>query len=408
MADTTVIIHGWSDCSDSFVAVKQFLVANGVGNVETVYYADYESREDSITYDDVIDGLNDEFLRRGFIDSSGNAKAALNIIVHSTGGLVIRHWLWRYYLRDGRPLADCPVKRIVMLAPANFGSPLAQRGKSFLGELVKGRWKIGDLLEVGRQLLDGLELGSPYQWQLAHRDLLVPNPLFGADKIQLTILVGCQDYDGIRGWVNKPGTDGTVVISGTSIDSVKFMLDCCTPADEGDGYQPYQWFKTKAVSDFAWGVLQGLDHGEIVDDVRKPNGGTVGPILLQALTSKNAAAFKKLENDLVAMTDATYAATHKPVFQQFIVHAVDDQDVSIRDFTIEFGIRKAARADDGVLTTERLTKQEDDFSSQAQDLFAREFHPHSIDPSYRRFSWSRRRSARCSAPRQRRWAPTWC
>lgn len=38
----TVIIHGWSDCSDSLVDLKKFLVSNGMGDVRTIYYADYE------------------------------------------------------------------------------------------------------------------------------------------------------------------------------------------------------------------------------------------------------------------------------------------------------------------------------------------------------------------------------
>src|SRR5690606_23518735 len=194
MAQSTVILHGWSDCSESFVHMKSFLANAGVEPVSEIYYADYESREDHLTFDDVVDGLNDEFYRRGFIARDGKKKRDLNVIVHSTGGLVIRHWINEHYYRNGNRIADCPVKRIVMLAPANFGSPLAHRGKSFLGSLFKGRWKIGDLLEVGRNLLDGLELASPYQWELAHRDLLVDEPYFNREQIQLTILVGIDDY----------------------------------------------------------------------------------------------------------------------------------------------------------------------------------------------------------------------
>ncbi len=44
-------------------------------------------------------------------------------MVHSAGGPVIRHRIWRYYA--GR-IGECPVENLVMLAPANFGSPLVQ------------------------------------------------------------------------------------------------------------------------------------------------------------------------------------------------------------------------------------------------------------------------------------------
>src|SRR5690606_38581686 len=110
MPQSTVILHGWSDCSESFVAMKAFLARNGAGPVSEIYYADYESREDHLTFDDVIDGLNDEFYRRGFITRDGKKKRDLNVIVHSTGGLVIRHWIHQHYRRHGDRIADCPVK----------------------------------------------------------------------------------------------------------------------------------------------------------------------------------------------------------------------------------------------------------------------------------------------------------
>lgn len=197
MSTYTLIIHGWSDCSSSFVALKKQLQKHGVGDVDNILYGDYQSREDNITFNDVIDGLNDQMIEKGLISPDGKKIADLNIVVHSTGGLVIRHWIWRYY---SHRIDECPVKRILMLAPANFGSPLAHRGKSFLGRLVKGRWKVGDLLEVGRKLLDGLELASPYQWQLAHHDLFTDNTsYYNRNQIQLTILTGIEDYTGLRG-----------------------------------------------------------------------------------------------------------------------------------------------------------------------------------------------------------------
>jgi len=380
MAEATVIIHGWSDCSDSFVDMKSFLVRAGAGRVETVYYGDYESREDGITFDDVADGLNDEFLRLGFIDAEGRRQIDLNVIVHSTGGLVIRHWLWRYYLKDRYRPEDCPVRRLVMLAPANFGSPLAHRGKSFLGTLVKGRWKVGDLLEVGRGLLDGLELASPYQWRLAHRDLLVRRGLYGATRVQTTVLVGADDYAGLRRWVNKPGTDGTVVISGTSLDSVKLILDCCTPAAKRSRFAPYAWSETRPVSDVAFGVLRGLNHGSIVSSVAETEGGVVGPWLLRALQIEGAAGFRRLKRDLAAETRRTYRRDGRKPYQQFLVHAVDDQGQSIRDFTLDFFVASAG-ARDG----RGRSAAEEELSVKAARLMTAEFHTHSVDPSYRRF-----------------------
>src|SRR5436190_15229168 len=147
-----LIIHGWSDCSGSFVDMKRALVARRVAEADDIFFVDYESRDDSLTLPEISRALQNRLLQLRLIGPSPQDCPPLNIIVHSTGGLVVRHWLQTYYSER----AWCPVRRIVMLAPANFGSPLAHRGKSFLGSLVKGRWKVGDFLEVGQQILNDL------------------------------------------------------------------------------------------------------------------------------------------------------------------------------------------------------------------------------------------------------------
>ena len=51
----------------------------------------------------------------------GQLNGNFDLIVHSTGGLVARRWISMYY-RD----RSCPVRNLVTLAPANFGSQLAR------------------------------------------------------------------------------------------------------------------------------------------------------------------------------------------------------------------------------------------------------------------------------------------
>ena len=383
MTQSTVILHGWSDCSDSFKKMKAFLATRRVGPVSEIYYADYESREDHLTFDDVIDGLNDEFYRRGFITRAGKKKRDLNVIVHSTGGLVIRHWIHQYYRRGGDRIADCPVKRLVMLAPANFGSPLAHRGKSFLGSLFKGRWKIGDLLEVGRNLLEGLELASPYQWELAHRDLLVEESYFNSRQIQLTILVGIEDYSGLRGWVNKAGTDGTVVISGTTLDTVKLRLDFSKEKEPSQVYTPFEWEMSSTVADFGFGVLQNLNHGTIVEEVNSSGNSQVSQLAERALKTRSAAEFGNLCKDLEAITTKTYETTGKDRYQQFILHAVDEFGASIPDFTVEFLVLAADKTEHHT-APRRPNRAESQLSRDISGLMLEEIHPHSRDSSFRR------------------------
>ncbi len=383
MAEThTLIIHGWSDCSGSFVEMKKRFEENGIGTVDTILYADYESREDNITFNDVIDGLHRRLIEKELINPDGSAKFDLNIVIHSTGGLVVRHWIWRYYADR---IDECPVKRIVMLAPANFGSPLAHRGKSFLGRLVKGRWKIGDFLEVGRRLLDGLELASPYQWELAHRDLFSKEvSYYNKDQIQLTILTGIEDYSGIRGWVNKPGTDGTIVIAGSSIDSIKLKLDF------SDANTPCEWTQTSTAHDYAFGVLAGLDHGSIVSEFEKESGKLID-LTIEALKIDTPEKFESYKAKIHNITDLTYreyaGRTNNKYsrYQQFIIHAIDDHGAPVDDFTIEFYVYKASKADKNLVDERRyFNRKEEELSTRIHRELMREVHTHSKEKSYRR------------------------
>lgn len=382
MEDTTLLIHGWSDCSDSFKLLKQALIKKGISKVESIYYGDYESREDSITFDDVVDGFNDEMINWGFIKRNGGKKNNLNVIVHSTGGLVIRHWIWRYYYKNGDNIANCPVKRIVMLAPANFGSPLAHWGKSFLGSLLKGRWKVGDMFETGQNLLDGLELASPYQWQLAHRDCFIPKPYYNAQQIQLTIMVGVKDYQGISGWINKPGTDGTVVIAGTSVDSAKLRLDFSKPKNHSSGYKPKDWQITNPPDDFAFAVLENIDHGDILKQASQTES-QVNQFVVEALKTGEAADFSRLQDKLEKVTEQTYLKIKKPKYQQIVFHAMDDQDKPIKDFTIEFNIYQAEKVSRNIVLKETLSKKEIIHSDIVNRALTSEFHKNTKDSSYR-------------------------
>jgi pimeloyl-ACP methyl ester carboxylesterase len=387
--NATVLLHGWSDSSRSFAAMGRFLARHGVAPVESLLYADYESREDSITFSDIIDGLNDRFIERGIIDRRGRALREVNVVVHSTGGLVIRHWIWRYYRKHGDRIDECPVKKVVMLAPANFGSPLAHRGKSFLGSLLKGRRGFRDFLEVGRQILTGLELASPYQWILAEGDILTEDPYWLPERIQLTVLTGADEYPGLRGLVSKDGTDGTVVIAGTPLNTVKLTLDPRPDGEGPDSERAYRWSNMNNRLDAAFGVIVNTDHGSIVDAFAGRNAETapVCRFVLQALRARSAAEFRDLQAELRQATAAVYAQENgRKEYQQFLVRAVDDQGTLIEDYTLEFSVWKASKiAAGGHARRVPRSRAEEELSEEAGRLIGREFHRHSESPAYRRF-----------------------
>ncbi len=327
----TLIIHGWSDCSESFKGIKDMLVRNKIATKEDIYFVDYESREDDLDFDEISRALHNRLKQRQLIADNGDKIEDLNVVVHSTGGLVLRDWIRKYYKDDPE---KCPVRRVVMLAPANFGSPLAHRGKSFVGNLVKGRWKVGDFLEVGQQLLDGLELASPYQWNLAHHDLFGSHSPFSSDLIKCTVLVGGKDYEGLRGWINKPGTDGTVVIAGTHLNTTKLSIDYTQNRNGVAFKRPSVHQTTGAIQRSAFGVLAGLDHGSIVENAT--GKGLLTDLICKGLTLNDKEGFEELQNELAAVTEKTFDDSPAAPYQQFVFRCLDDDNSPVRDYNLEF------------------------------------------------------------------------
>lgn len=387
MEQRTVIIHGWSDVGASFQKLKLFLQSELQSIVDDIYFYDYESREDNVTYNDVAYGLHTQLIEQGLLNQDGSSNFELNIIVHSTGGLVIRHWLTSFYFKS--QTLQCPIKRIVMLAPANFGSPLAKAGKSFIGALAtakKDLLDMADFFETGQQILDGLELGSSFQWQLAHKDLLSAVNFYSPDTIQTTVLVGIEDYkDLMRSFVNKPGTDGTIVISGAPLDVVKFKLDFANAK--------YSWLSDQSISQIAFGVFPKVNHSSIVDSAATSKS-LVANAILTAFQTKTSADFEKLKLELAETTAQTYKKYPKiPKYEQFLVHAVDDFGLGLSDFTLEFFVAKKKDSDQSGADNKHiasidftdLTKAEQNYSKRAMQILCCEFETFTKDRSFRRF-----------------------
>lgn len=145
MPRSIVIVHGWSDDSKSFRRLAEQLEA-WFGSAPTqIRLADWISLQDDVTYADLAAALDRAWTAQGL----SRAPRTVDVVVHSTGALVLRDWLTRHF-----DPASAPVKRFLMLAPANFGSPLAHKGRSFIGRVLKG-WNrfVG---QTGTQVLKGL------------------------------------------------------------------------------------------------------------------------------------------------------------------------------------------------------------------------------------------------------------
>lgn len=211
-----VIIHGWSDTHVSFKRLaKQLLDDNVVGKATLLRLGDYVSLDDDVSFDDLAHALNRAWAEQKLPDT----PRSVDIVVHSTGALVLRHWMTTFHTP-----ASNPVHRLLMLAPANFGSPLAHKGRSFVGRIVKG-FNSDRAFHTGAQILKGLELASPFSWNLALKDRFGQQAWYGPGRILCTVLVGTEGYSGISAAANENGTDGTVRVSTANLNPLRVCFD---------------------------------------------------------------------------------------------------------------------------------------------------------------------------------------
>ena len=191
-----VIVHGWSDNYRSFRRLGRLLKDHGVtSNIKHIALGNYISMDDDVTFDDVTTAMS-----KAWADAKlPTASRSVDVVVHSTGGLVVRDWLCREF-----PTGKTPIMRLLMLAPANFGSPLAHKGRAFVGRVVRG-WRSKKIFQTGTHILKGLELASPYSWNLALKDRFGTDNRYGPKGILCTVLVGNQGYSGISAAANEDG-----------------------------------------------------------------------------------------------------------------------------------------------------------------------------------------------------------
>ena len=171
-ANPVVLVHGYSAEAAAFDRWKSLLERRGY-DAATLHACSYRSLTNEVTIRDIAEGF-DRALR---IQAGLDGDEPFDAIVHSTGMLVIRAWLSAYPGRRDR------LKHLIGLAPATFGSPLAHKGRSWLGAMFKGNRRPGpDFLEAGDRILDGLELASRFTWELAHEDMLAGEPVYGPTR----------------------------------------------------------------------------------------------------------------------------------------------------------------------------------------------------------------------------------
>lgn len=383
-----LIIHGYSDGSSSFTSLKAFFVQNADYAPDNVHYLDYASMDDEASYRDFADKLDSEY-NRIF------GRERIDVAVHSTGGLVVRIWLAlrRKRQREFSKAVDCPVKRILMFAPAHFGSDLAKMGNSFLGKVrstfFNNNSDSDDFMESGRVVLEGLEPASPFQWGLSNIDLHEEDYFsFKAPankKCYPFIFAAGNSYKGFQTKVvkqrKKPGTDGTVRICGTSLNTRKCTLTLLNDEPK------LKWHTETKFPSIPFAVFDKCNHGTIVNtgfssdaddsEERKEDFmSAIGPgkLILAALQIENDGQYKAIAKKFKETTKKNYAIMEEEYqgrFQQFFFKVRDDVNNPVNDYFLDLSIENA----DGSENVE--------LSEKADELMEAKIHVHSVDKSCR-------------------------
>lgn len=218
---TLVFVHGWSVSNTSTYGrlpqqLQQQAAAAGLPlTLADIWLSEYVSFDDAVTMADLIRAFDHALRDLHLLDAS------FACVTHSTGGPVLREWLRAQ--RD-KPATHSTIRlsHLVMLAPANYGSALAQLGKGMLGRLKS--WFAG--VEPGQRILDWLELGSAGSLSLnldyIHSDDPVKRGQF------LFVLTGDRPdrklYDHLNSYTGEDGSDGVVRIAAANLNAHHAVL----------------------------------------------------------------------------------------------------------------------------------------------------------------------------------------
>jgi hypothetical protein len=336
MSKHIVLLHGYSDCASSLEAWRDALIAR-CPMIDGVHVASFETLSNELRIADIAEALEWEVRRV----TSPAPDPSLSFVVHSTGMLVVREWLRLF------PERRAQLTHLIGLAPATFGSPLAHRGRSWLGAALKGNRELGpDFLEAGDQILSQLEVGSRYLWDLAHFDLVGSKSFFRrSGSPVLVVFCGDRPYSGLRGIVSPPGSDGTVRFAGASPRARKGFLDL---TEEGNRRRRARG--RFLLEDWPSEVAPllpapGLNHASILTS---PSDALIN----DAVAVLGCPSRSELGTWLQRRASRPEANPEHQRWMQLVAHAIDDRGSDIDDFYLEI----VARLVDG---TEMILQEPD-------------------------------------------------
>ncbi len=236
MSLTIVFVHGWSVTNLNTYGELPLRLRNEAAQsgtqlqVEEIFLGKYISFRDEVRVPDISRAFNTAVKEQ--LKDILTAGKRFICITHSTGGPVIRDWWNRYYIETK---TVCPISHLIMLAPANYGSALAQLGKSRLSRIKS--WFEG--VEPGQGVLDWLELGSRGAWELNKKWIQGGDQPIDTTNVFPFVLTGQSIdrslYDNLNSYTGELGSDGVVRVSTANLKGSYIKLAQPLPEKDSKG-----------------------------------------------------------------------------------------------------------------------------------------------------------------------------
>ncbi len=257
-----VFVHGWSvHHTNTYGEFPERLIseANAQGvplDVKHIWLGKYVSFSDAVCMEDLSRAFQAALQRE--LAGELKKKRRFICITHSTGGPVMRDWWHRYYLRK-TDAGLCPMSHLIMLAPANFGSALAQLGKSRVGRIKA--WFEG--IEPGQGVLDWLEFGSPEAWALNQEWIQQSRNVMEKNDVYLFVLTGQaidrKLYDHLNSYTGEAGSDGVVRVAAANLNATIVRL-AQEPPEKGKEAHFVPDGRPKDSPRVAFSLISGRSH----------------------------------------------------------------------------------------------------------------------------------------------------
>lgn len=309
-----VFVHGWSVTNTStYGGLPAALVKNAPADLDIqvthLFLGKYVSFADEVTVDDIARGMQCAVETEVVPKLARDERFAC--ITHSTGGPVARKWVDLFYRNK---LEKCPCAHLVMLAPANHGSALAQLGKSRLAQM---KFFAGGV-EPGVGVLNWLELGSTQSWEL-NCDWLEYDPV--PSGLYPFVLTGQKIdrsmYDNLNSYTDEAGSDGVVRAAAANMNYGLIRL----VQSDGD----FKLLKEDRSAKYGLAVLPGRSHSGtaigILGSVSPDDDGSHPTVkwVLECLQVGSIAAYNRLLKDFDDLTSKTQKDEHEEKVKEFFV-----------------------------------------------------------------------------------------